>query len=143
MNTTGKIKSENRKSSVLSKGLFTKRILWAVIFLFAAVTASCRFFFDTYPFGIAAVSAVSGVFSGAAALLGTAVGALFGALSHTGRHSYGYLTLLSVLIFAARLVVSWWLKHSDRETKEKGTQDVPTLPSPNPWQPLFCLSLWI
>ncbi len=134
MNTTGKIKSGNRKKSILTQGIPLRRILWAVIFVFALVTASCRFFFDTYPFGIAVVSAVSGIFAGTSAVLGTVAGSLIGLFSHTGtgQQSYGYLALLSVLIFSARLVVSWWLRQSDRTTRRRQEdRSPPALSSPN------------
>jgi len=111
MNTTGKIKSRNKKT-IVSRGILLRRILCAVIFVFALVTASCPFFFDTYPFGIATISAVSGVFNTASAVAGTVIGALFSS-SKCG----GYLTLLSLLLFAARLVVSWWLCQSDGEVE--------------------------
>ena len=98
-----------------------RKVFLAVIFIFALVTASCRFFFDTYPFGLAVVSAVSGVFAGGAAVLGTVTGALLGMVFGDAAHG-GYLALLSVLAFAARLVVSWWLRQSDHTEKRiRGT----------------------
>lgn len=126
MNTTGKIKTGNRKKSALLRGVPLRKIFYAVIFIFALVTASCRFFFDTYPFGLAVVSAVSGVFAGATAVLGTVTGSLLGMVFGDAEHG-AYLALLSVLAFAARLAVSWWLRQSDdREKRIRGTPRIGT-----------------
>ncbi len=114
MNTTGKVKSRKNKKIASAKTVSLRWVLCAVIFVFALVTASCQSFFGTYPFGLAAVSAVSGVLGGASAVLGSAIGSLFSSAEYGG-----YLALLSGLLFAARLTVSWWLKGSDRHERRK------------------------
>ncbi len=125
MNTTGKIKTRKRQKTVSEKGIPLKRVLYAVIFIFALVTASCTFFFDTYPFGFAVISSVSGVFAGASAVLGTVIGSLISPARYGGS-----LALLSVLLFAARLVVSWWLRESDdANRRRRGREKTFLLPS--------------
>ncbi len=129
MNTTGKIKSRKRQKAFLAKGVPLRRILYAVIFIFALVTASCTFFFDTYPFGFAVVSAVSGVFAGASAVLGTVIGSLISPARYGGS-----LALLSLILFAARLVVSWWLRESDdadRQRRGKRGREKPLMLPPS------------
>ena len=124
MNTTGKIKSRNKNKTVLAKGMTVRRVLYAVIFVFALVTASCRFFFDTYPFGLSVISAVSGVFAAASAAVGAVVGSLIGS------RDYGvHMALLSVLLFGARIGVSWWLKQAEGNEIHVRGQPTPRLGS--------------
>ncbi len=136
MNTTGKIKTENRKKIPRLGKVPLRRILCVVFFIFALVGGACQSFFGTYPFGLAAVSAASGLFGGAAAAVGTVIGSLFSASEYGG-----YLALLSILLFAARITVSWWLKPSgagQRRRRERdrlltmGDTSESALPSPSP-----------
>lgn len=80
-------------------------IFYLTVFVFALVTAACRSFFGTYPFGVAVVSALSGLFGAGCALLGSVAGSLLSSASYGG-----FLALLSVLLFVARLVLSFWMK---------------------------------
>lgn len=105
MNNTGKIKTGKNQKTARRTGIPLKRLLFAAIFIFALVVASCQSFFGTYPFGIAAVSAVSGLFGAVSATVGAVIGSLFSSAEYGG-----YLALLSGLLFAARLLVSWWLR---------------------------------
>ncbi len=117
MNTTGRIKErKNKKSARLGRAplRLLRAAVYAVLFIFALVTASCQSFFGTYPFGLTVVSAVSGLFGTASALLGAALGSLLSSAEYGG-----YLALLAGLLFAARLTVSWWLRQSEAPRRQQ------------------------
>lgn len=105
MNHTANLLRKKNQNSAARPRVPWRWLVSAAIFLFAMITASARSFFGTFPFGIAAVSAVSGLLETSSAVLGAIVGSLFSSSGYGG-----YLALLSALLFATRLLVSWRLR---------------------------------
>lgn len=104
MNHTANLSGKKNQNAAARPRVPWRWIVSAAIFLFAMITASVQSFFGTFPFGIAAVSAVSGLLETSAAALGAIVGSLFSSSDYGG-----YLALLSALLFATRALVSWRL----------------------------------
>ena len=86
----------------------------AVMAAASAITAGASFFGIAYPFGLALISAATNALSAAAAVIGTVIGTV-------GTRDFLGISLASVLLFGARLLIALILSSPIKNAKE----DVP------------------
>jgi len=106
-----------RRSSAGSKHL-PRKVWWALgLFVSGLVLAAGEGFFGTYPFGLAALSAVSGLIGTTAVFLGSLTGSFTAG---------GILPIATLLLFALRTGITLWLAADRRDSFPGGSGHSPS-----------------